>query len=105
MKTIESCLATREQARWNALCDLSSSSRERFDEAMQTLRRVWQAARDPPIGPAAGMTADEVRAGAPEGCRVVVVDDDPLHRERPDAEPVPVAGADLRDGAAHEIEV
>lgn len=48
MRTIESCLATREQARWNALCDLSSSHRDRFDEALRTLRRVWLADRYEP---------------------------------------------------------
>lgn len=77
MRTIESCLATREQARWNALCDLSSSSRERFDEAMQTLRRVRQADRDHPIGPAAGMTADEIRAAVPIRDGIVQIADIP----------------------------
>lgn len=62
MKTIESCLATRELARWNALCDLSSSRR---DEAIQVLRRVWLADREHPIGPAAGLTIDEIRAAVP----------------------------------------
>lgn len=52
-------LQTRELTRRNALWALGNP--EKHDQATQDLLRVWRADRDCPIGPAAGLTVDEIR--------------------------------------------
>ncbi|OKS33367.1 hypothetical protein [Pseudomonas aeruginosa] len=52
-------LQTRELTRRNALWALGNP--EKHEAATQDLLRVWRADRDCPIGPAAGLTVDEIR--------------------------------------------
>lgn len=52
-------LQTRELTRRNALWALGNP--DKHEAATQDLLRVWRADRDCPIGPAAGLTVDEIR--------------------------------------------
>jgi len=52
-------LQTRELTRRNALWALGNP--EKRDQATHDLLRVWRADRDCPIGPAAGLSVDEIR--------------------------------------------
>lgn len=56
-------LQTRELTRRNALWALGNP--EKRDQATQDLLRVWRADRDYPLGPAAGLTVDEIGAQVP----------------------------------------
>ena len=56
-------LQTRELTRRNALWALGNPAKH--DQATQDLLRVWRADRDDPLGPAAGLTAEEIGAQVP----------------------------------------
>lgn len=67
-------LQTRELTRRNALWEIGNPKKRK--QATQDLLRVWCADRDYPLGPAASLTADQIRAQVPahveEGCGALV---------------------------------
>lgn len=61
--SVESDLLTRELARRNGLWALDNPTTR--EQATQDLLRVWRADRDYPLGPAAGLTAEEIGVQVP----------------------------------------